>query len=212
MGAIRKPRGLPHTRGHCTWGGLPVWGCAPGFGTPPGNRSGDLSSAVGLSYRWTNRNRKWGGGTRGGPLALGRREEGWPAAPPAPPPPTPHPTQSCTQHGGHPRMHPRVGGSTGAHSPGPRCTEAGGGGWVGEAGWRCGGEGGGGGGRGQEGGDAVAGRGAQTTATSHRCRLAGTQQPTSQCTGEAQAYRGGGGLAQGLGITLFAFGGGGGGD
>ena len=66
LGAIRKPRGLPHTRGHCTWGGLPVWGCAPGFGTPPGNRSGDLSSAVGLSYRWTNRNRRGGGGGGGG--------------------------------------------------------------------------------------------------------------------------------------------------
>ena len=55
-------------------GACPCGGAPRDLVRPPGNRSGDLSSAVGLSYRWTNRNREWGGGKPSDVTALQR---GW---------------------------------------------------------------------------------------------------------------------------------------
>ena len=60
-GALRKPRGyLTPATAH---GGRPCGG-SPGDLVRPGNRSSDLSIALRLSYRWTNRNRcsRGGGG------------------------------------------------------------------------------------------------------------------------------------------------------
>ena len=60
MGALRRPRGLPHTRPLHTRAAHV--GVRPGIWYAPGNRSGDLSSGLCLSYRWINRNRFEGGG------------------------------------------------------------------------------------------------------------------------------------------------------
>ena len=77
--APRKPRGLPHTRPLRT-----------GDLVRPGNRSGDVSSALCLSYRWTNRSREqdWGGQTGGGDPRVAH-ENGGGGRVIAPPPPRP---------------------------------------------------------------------------------------------------------------------------